>query len=65
MLLIFNADGSPAVWPPNDPSRCSGVPAPPPPLGTWSEPFTPTTRDQGQQVIEAHFQRISSLFAEF
>lgn len=64
-LLIFNADGSFAQWPANNPALCAGAPPPPPPLGTWSEPFTPTTQDQAQQVIEAHFQRVSDLFARF
>lgn len=65
MQLIFNANGTPAVWPPNDPARCSGVIPPPPPLGVWAEPFVPQSRDDAERLALSHFDRVDQLWRAF
>lgn len=63
--LVINSAGQLAPWPPFDGRLCADAPAPPPPLGSWSEGVNPTTKDQATAAIEAHFQRVSDLFARF
>jgi hypothetical protein len=65
MHLITNAAGQLTPWPANNPAVCGGAVPPPPPIGSWAEPLNPANKDQAQQVIEAHFQRISDLFERF
>lgn len=63
--LIFDDAGHFVQWPPNNPAVCSGVIAPPPPLGAWTEGAAPQNKDQAQVAIEAHFQRVNDLFIQF
>lgn len=63
--LITDAEGRLAAWPANDPRLCSGAPAPPPPLGSWSEGPAPQDVDEAFTAIERHAQRIDELAGIF
>lgn len=63
--LITRSDGSLAAWPPHNPAICSGVPAPPPPLGSWAEGPAPATAQQADDYIRKHLERIGELVDRF
>lgn len=63
--LIFNADGSFAQWPPNDPRNCGGTPPPPPPIGSWTEGVAPRNEEEAEAAITAHLVRVVQLLKSF
>lgn len=65
VALITNFGGRIVAWPPFNPAVCAGAPAPPPPLGAWSEGPAPTTADAAFSTIERHAQRIDELAGQF
>ncbi len=63
--ILFLADGRYATWPTFDPTVCAGIPAPPPPLDTWSEGPRPASEAQAEAAIERHLDRIGELIHLF
>lgn len=63
--LITNASGAIVAWPQFDGRVCSGGPAPPPPLGSWTEGPAPTTAQQADDAIHRHLERMGELVDRF
>jgi hypothetical protein len=59
--LITDSRGNIVAWPPHDPRICAGTAPPPPPLGTWCEPFAATDSARADALIERHHERIAQL----
>lgn len=65
MRLLFNADGTWAQFPPFNASVCAGLPPPPPPLDSWSEGPLPASRQDADNLIERHLDRVGELIYLF
>ncbi len=63
--LITDSAGRLAAWPPNDPRLCSGVVAPPPPIGSWNEGPAPADSTQADDAIKRHLDRVGELVDNF
>lgn len=64
--LITDSNGNLVPWPPFNPNDCATPPpAPPPPLGSWTEGPAPTTRDQAVAAITRHLERMIQLLKAF
>ena len=64
-LLVINSAGQLAAWPPWDGRICAGPPAPPPPLGSWSEGPAPSSAAEADGYIHKHLERIGELTDRF
>lgn len=63
LRLITDSRGRLVQWPPHDARVCAGAPAPPPPLGSWTDGPQPRTESEVEAAIEQHFERIGELAA--